>query len=245
MTQIIQSTKIVNGVDLKTPPLIDPPPRAAIGEGPEKLNVVCVWWGDLYPVHYVENLRDMISRHLTVPYEMFCITDRLVTPEGITHMPCQSQEGWWQKINLFKPGLFEGRTLYFDLDVVITNSLDPIAKSEGDLVMIENFGPNKGHAAFNSSCMLWTPSEKIEKIYNSYEDSISTILHGDQCWIWRAFGNDILAFRKDLLDSYKYTKLGQWKRSSPDTAVWIFHGNPKPHQASESWVREHWTKNNS
>ena len=48
MSQIIQSTKIINCVNLKTPALIDPPPYAEVGEPPKKLIVACVWWGNKY-----------------------------------------------------------------------------------------------------------------------------------------------------------------------------------------------------
>ena len=242
MSQIIQSSKIINDVELMTPKLIDPPPYAAIYRYPEKLNIVCVWWGDLYPIQYVETLRDSVERNITIPYDFYCITDRLVAPDGMIHIPCENQTGWWQKVNLFKPGLFEGRTLYLDLDVVITGSLDLIASSEGEMVMIENFGPNKGHAAYNSSCMLWTPSELTEKIYTSFDDSIMGILHGDQCWIWRVLRDNIKAFRKDLLDSYKYHKTGTWSRKTQDTSVWVFHGRPNPHEVNDDWVKRAWIR---
>ncbi len=223
-------TKVINGVELALQTFLSPPPRAAITKHPTELSVVCVWWGELYGPEYVRHLRDSVARNLTVPYTFYCITDRLEAPEGMVHIPCENQTGWWQKVNLFKPGLFEGRVLYLDLDVVIVKSLDSLVSSEGDFIMIENFGPNKSQSAFNSSVMLWTPNETSEKIYTCFTDEVMKILHGDQCWVWRVLGNSILAFEKSLVESYKYSAFNEWRRFSMNTSVMVFHGSPKPHQ---------------
>lgn len=244
MSQIIQSTKLINCVDLKTPALIDPPLYAEVGEPPKKLIVACVWWGTKYGKEYVEKLRNSVKRNLSIPYELVCITDRDDVPEGVTKIPApKNSEGWWQKVNLFHPKLFhpQNRIMYLDLDVVITNSLDALACSQGEFIMIENFGPNKKHAAYNSSCMVWNPTEKTHRIHNSFDKVVTQELHGDQCWIWRVMEKDIKAFRKDLAESYKYNRrTTQWKRESKDTALWIFHGKPDPHEVKDSIIVKNW-----
>lgn len=245
MSQIIQSTKLINGVDLKTPPLVDPPLYAEVGEAPKKLIVACVWWGNKYGRNYVEKLRNSVKRNLSIPYEMVCITDRDDVPEEIRKIEApKNSEGWWQKVNLFKEDIFpkDSRVLYLDLDIVITNSLDDIVKSKGEIVMIENFGPNKKHAAYNSSCMVWTPNDNTQRIHNAFSKEITKELHGDQCWIWRVMTDEkIRAFRKDLAESYKYnTRTRQWKRSSKNTAVWVFHGKPDPHEVKDRFIVDNW-----
>ena len=152
---ITQSLITTNGIDLKTPPLFEPPPRVTAGEPPEKITVACVWWGTAYPVKYVINLRNMVARHLTIPYEFVCISDRDDVPEGIRKIPtpvpselCQGKDqgghskGWWAKVGIYKPGLFGDakRVMYIDLDVVIIGSLDKIASVQEPFCMIENFG---------------------------------------------------------------------------------------------------------
>ena len=243
MTQIIQSTKLINGVDLKTPPLL-PYQYAKIGPAPEKLIVACVWWGNKYGIKYVENLRNAVKRHLTIPYEMVCITDHKEVPEGVRRIPTPSgSEGWWQKVNLFKEGVFpsDARVMYLDLDVVVSNSLDIIAKHEGEIVMIENFSRNKHHAAYNSSCMIWTPTDKTQRIYDCFCEQITKELHGDQCWIWRAMGNAaIKTIRIDLAESYKYNKRSNIRRESKDTALWVFHGKPDPHEVTDRIIVKNW-----
>lgn len=243
---ITQSQKTVHGVDLRTPPLPDPPKRVTLGNQPHVLTVACVWWGTAYGIEYVEKLRDGVARHLSIPHDFVCITPHKNVPEGVIRMePPTMAEGWWQKVGLFSPDLFgpSRRILYLDLDVVIINSLDEIASATDPFCMIENYGPNKGHAAHNSSCMLWTPTKETHRIFTEFSDDVPKQLHGDQCWIWRVLGDNIIRdFEKYQCVSYKYEKQNaQWRHQNADTAVVVFHGNPKPHDLSPTEkVRQHW-----
>lgn len=251
---ITQSTLTVNGVDLKTPRLIEPPPRVTIGKKPEHITVVCVWWGTLYPKTYVEKLRDSVARNLSIPHTFVCITDRDDVPEGVVKVAPQipgavstgknsygDGKGWWQKVGLFAPGLLNGRVLYMDLDVVVTGSLDSIASVEQPFCMIENYGPNKAHAAHNSSVMVWTPSEKTEQIFTKFSPDVTNELHGDQCWIWRVMRDEIHNYPKSWVVSYKYEKHPQWRHTNNETAVVVFHGKPKPHEVlNDPLVKNNW-----
>ena len=253
---ITQSTLTTNGIDLKTPVLPHPPRRVTLGPAPEKLIVACVWWGTKYGVEYVEKLRNSVARNLSVPYEFVCITDREDVPEGVRAIPtpvanelCQSTnsygdgKGWWAKVGLFKPGLFGDATriMYLDLDVVVCGSLDRIACSQESFCMIENFGPNKGHAAHNSSLVLWTPSERTDRIYEKFSPEVTVELHGDQCWIWRVMDEDIYNYPKSWAVSYKYEKAGlAWQNANQETAVIVFHGKPDPHEVTDQVVLRNW-----
>lgn len=241
---ITQSKLTVNGVDLKTPPLKLLP--TTFGSAPDFVNIACVWYGDLYGVEYVENLRNMIERNLTIPHQIYCLTDRKEVPEGIKKVRVDNRfamQGWWYKIGLFQPGLFrEGeRVLYFDLDVVITGNIDKLVSATDPFCMLENFGPNKAHAAHNSSVMLWTADhDDSNQIYHLFEPQVMKELHGDQCFIWRVRHPEIWNWPRDMVVSYKYEKLPQYRKSTKETCVQVFHGNPKPHQAKEPWVKVNW-----
>jgi len=243
---ITQSLKTLNGVELRTPPLPDPPKCVTLGKEPHHITVACVWWGTQYGIDYVEKLRNMVARHLTIPYTFVCITPHEKVPEGVVRMRppiAPSAEGWWQKVGLFSPDLFgpSMRVMYFDLDVVIINSLDKIASASDPFCMIENFGPNKGHAAHNSSCMVWTPTKRTAEIFTKFSDDVMRELHGDQCWIWRVMLDDIRDWERYQCISYKYEKAqAQWRHRTPETSVIIFHGQPKPHHCKEPEIINNW-----
>ncbi len=245
---ITQSMKTLHGVDLRTPPLPEPPNRVATGRAPSRLTVACVWWGTQYGIDYVENLRDGVARHLTIPYDFVCITPHQKVPEGVIRMSppiAPSAEGWWQKVGLFSPDLFgpSARVLYLDLDVIIINSLDKIASSDDAFCMIENFGPNKAHAAHNSSCMLWTPTEETARIFTAFDDGVMKELHGDQCWIWRVMTDKIIRdFERHMCVSFKYGKQNaNWNWETPETSVVVFHGQPKPHNCGNARLMQQWS----
>lgn len=243
---ITQSILTIKGIDLKTPDLLEPPPRVTHGYPPTKLIIACVWWGTLYSIEYVEKLYNSVKRNLTIPFEFVCITNHETVPDGVNKIKpplSNTNTGWWQKVGLFAPTLFpkDSRVLYLDLDVVITGSLDNIVSVTEPFCMIENFGPNKKHAAHNSSIMVWTPTNKTQAIYDSFSDDVMKELHGDQCYIWRVLRNDIHNFPKNWIVSYKYEKIKQWQHQDDDTSIIIFHGKPKPADVTnEEQIKNNW-----
>lgn len=41
----------------------------------EQRYVICMKWGDKYGAEYVNRLYNMVSRHLTLDFQMICLTD--------------------------------------------------------------------------------------------------------------------------------------------------------------------------
>src|SRR6056300_21565 len=157
------------------------------------LNVLCVRFGTKYPISYVEKLRNMVSRHMTVPYEFVCLTDdptpitgvRLIVEKNAGYI-----KGWWHKIHMFDPNLpLQGTILYFDLDVVIINNLDKLAISFPNKFMgIRDFN-RRFHPQWkniNSSVMSWvhgTPSHIFNDFMINPKNAMR--MHGDQDWTWK------------------------------------------------------------
>jgi hypothetical protein len=195
----------------------------------------------------------MVEKNLSIKADFICLSDRpidgvdcmkLVTPE-LQH--ADPFEGWWAKVSLFEPGLFNDgdRILYLDLDVVITGSLDAMAMqwAAQPLTMIYNFGPNRSHAAHNSSVMLWSANDdRLSKIYTSFDRKVMQQLHGDQCWIWRVLRENIANWPDEYVKSYKYDcRSPRWDAHRGLTRVVVFHGNPKPHEVRDAWVVKAWS----
>jgi hypothetical protein len=93
----------------------------------EKVNILCVRFGNKYGIEYVERLRNMISRNITVDYEFHCLTDSNINLSGVNNIVQRNAgypKGWWHKVHMFDPGLpLTGRILYFDLDVIVHNNI--------------------------------------------------------------------------------------------------------------------------
>lgn len=91
------------------------------------INIVCVLrqGGKVgYTAEWVDRLKRSVQRNLTRPYRFVCLSDTTVECESI---PLQySDSGFWAKLELFRPGLFDGPVLYIDLDTVICNNIDSI-----------------------------------------------------------------------------------------------------------------------
>lgn len=232
---------------LKFPPLLDNPPRATPARDRKEdwpdLVVICVeTWGK-FPSHYVFRLQKMVERHLSRPHTFCVITDRpneyafigsRVNPIPMT----RPLPGWYSKINLFNPDMAVDQTrfLYFDLDVVITDSIDPLVECEEPFIMIREFNA-KPEAAHNSSVMAWN-NRYTADVFNKFADDWVERSWGDQECIWAIMGNDrIWDWPDEWIRSYKW----HCRSGLPaGTRVAVFHGDPKQDDVNDKWVKEQW-----
>lgn len=216
------------------------------------LTVFCICVGDKYPIDYVYTLRLMVERNLSLPHRFVCFRDDHVPlPFGgggpvEWQYPPEWWPGWWSKIGLFKPGVATGPSLYLDLDVVITGSLDELVEryQHCELAMPQNWAQS-GHGGCQSSLMIWRgnsahqvweqfnpehacwPPEKREGPYWGDQEFITAL---------RDLGGlDVTHTHSKAVVSYKYHCRGQ--PGPPEGArVVVFHGKPDPHEVSDPWV---------
>lgn len=220
-----------------------------------ELSVVCVKWGDKYGPGYVTKLRDAVTRNLEESHRFLCVTDSPV--EGVECWPLTcGLPTWWQKLGLLQAGMFAGDVFYLDLDVVATAALDPfVACLRSDptrLWTLDDFSYSLlrpkpdvdpetarllgGTGTVNSSVMLWR-GDVPRAAWDRFTPAVMSVLHGDQNWITRCLWPDsIRLLPPALAGSYKYGQL----RGEPVRPVMVFHGDPKPSQVRDSWVKTHW-----
>jgi hypothetical protein len=77
------------------------PELKPINSNGEPIAVLCVRFGSRYGREYVERLRNMVARHLTVPYEFVCLTDDSTPIDGVRSIVQPHggyQRGWWHKL---------------------------------------------------------------------------------------------------------------------------------------------------
>ncbi len=97
--------------------------------------ILCMKWGTMYGAEYVNCLHSMISRNISYPFKLFCMTDDsqgifpevecLPLPQLGFEVPPEAP-GKWPKQALWAKDLFglKGTALFLDLDSVIVDSID-------------------------------------------------------------------------------------------------------------------------
>lgn len=126
-----------------------------------------------YDASWVEKLQNAVARNLTIPHKFICLSDCEVTCERI---PLDVDgDGFWAKLQLFKPGLFTGPVLYFDLDTVICNNIDDIVKF-----------------SFDEKFVMWLDSDK------QIHSSAMMWWNGDYSYLWDLYLSQPLSYWKQL-----------------------------------------------
>lgn len=153
------------------------------------INVVCVLRkGGVvgYDASWVEKLQNMVARNLTLPYKFICLSDCDVPCERI---PLETDgDGFWAKMQLFKPGMFTGPVLYIDLDTVICENINEIITKVSQEQFVMWMDPDK---QIHSSAMMWWQGDysflwdlyKSKNISYWKEKYSKPPLYGDQALI--------------------------------------------------------------
>lgn len=229
------------------------------------ITVICVRFGTKYGIDYVERLRNMVSRHLTIPYEFVCLTDsteEIANVRTIYQPNAGYNREWWHKIHLFDPNLpVSSSILYFDLDVVIHSNINKlVAANTHDFFGIRDFNRqfNADWGSLNSSVMAWTHGEQSHVWHEFKKDyALAMRLHGDQDWIWKTSRKRISFWPDTWIRSYKWEIRSKQeldvingKRQfvtqndnvviPPDCCVAVFHGDPKPQDIPDKFVTDNW-----
>jgi hypothetical protein len=217
------------------------------------LIVCCVKWGSKYGPVYVNRLRSMVSRNLARRHDFLCLTDDptgLDPAVGAVALPDRFT-GFWNKLSLFRDGLFPHGTtiLFFDVDLVIVGPLDVLLEPPGGFHYIRDW---HDRPAFNSSVMRFEAGHHPQ-VYERFAADADAIVAsrryaGDQDWI-RAQLPDASGFAPGRIVSYKrdlpshvfplakklrlqprWLKAPRWMHVAPPpgASVVVFHGKPDP-----------------
>ena len=220
------------------------------------MNFACVCYGKKYSTEYVQKLYNMVQRNTTLTHKFFIFTDNMdMKIDGhvnIKMFPMVNLQGWWNKMQLFHPGVIEGTTLYMDLDVVITDNIDCFFthEPEADFVGMNDFNPDT--KIFNSSVFRFEPEAMKDKLWQPFINDRERWLRysGDQNVISEVILKhpETRSFPDSWTQSYKwydrsgtrYHK-GKWTfEHNGESLVTVFHGEPNPHQSEQDWVKNAW-----
>jgi hypothetical protein len=203
------------------------------------LSVVCVQVGNYLGrgPEYVGKLRRSIQRYLTLAHRFYVVTDDAAS--NYPGMRCKPASpllrGWWQKLRLFKPGMFpEGRVIFIDLDTLILGNIDALASYDGEFAILEDFYRRGG---YGSGVMLWR-SGFGARIWEAYEAAgfPQGDTGGDQAFLERTAPRAEFLQKRfpGVFESYKVHA-----REGAHGPVVCFHGQPRPHEVG-GWAGAAW-----
>lgn len=202
----------------------------------DKLTIACVLktGGDYGPRH-VMALAAGLRKHFKKRYRFVCLADTHV--KECERIPLiHKWPGWWSKIELFRPGLFQGPVLYMDLDTVITGDISELAAGPHKFTMLHSFSTPKNAG---SGVMAWTGD--LSKIYGAFKEAPQKWMDacqthemwGDQGFIFKhapapdywqdRFPGQIVSYKKNCVDNGGKAPAG--------ARIVCYHGKPRPWEA--------------
>jgi alpha-N-acetylglucosamine transferase len=210
------------------------------------LIVACVYWegkNNVYSPKWVDKLRLMVDNNLHIPYKFVCLSNVDVPCERI---PLERNwKGWWSKIELFKPGQFEDRVLYLDLDVLILDDLQPIIDFPSSFAIIKAKPRRKIYInrkegleikRYNSSVMVFEPVVTTP-LYTDINDMVIRKYRSDQDWIGQRFPA-LSTFPKEWIK-----KLGDCENGFPTEGMKVMLCMPDKNEEASlkyQWIKDLW-----
>lgn len=232
----------------------------------EPLRIVCWKWSDprwphAYTAEHVNVFADSVSRNLTIPHIVLCVTDDskgISSKVGIIPLweDYKEQGDCFLRLRAFSTEMKDvigERFVSIDLDSAIVGDLTPLFAGSEDFRIAKDTQPG---LVYNGS-MFMVKTGARKQIWETFDPVLSkkrTVASGynfsDQNWFATCLGKEEKIWdQKDGVYSYKNDLLKNHKGELPANArIVFFHGHPKPwHFAppfvQPSWVSKHWRRN--
>lgn len=229
------------------------------------LTVCCFLWRDpksawrsvyRYGPEHVAALQRMLSRYLSQPHELVCITDDPHgLPEGVRPVPLDASLALpgkrFQKLMIWRPDAAEwlgARILMLDLDIVLTQPLDPLVDRPEDVVLWANPawpGKPRKRARYNTSIVLLSAGAR-RNVWEAWDPDrgpravqASGLRGTDQVWVSLQLAGEATWTAEDGV--YSWAKHVERHGLPDDARAVMFHGPRSPCELSR---RHHWIREN-
>lgn len=224
--------------------------------------VICIKWGTLYGIEYLNRLASMVQRNTKRPTRLVCFTDDGVgadlsieiAPLPPINLPQLRKVSPWRKVSLWQNPLHDlsGDVLFLDLDIVITGSIDEIFDYEPGKFCIAQNWTQPGGKIGNTSVYRF-PVGEMTYIFDEFARNGQTIVDtfpNSQTFI-STTAKEMTFFPPEWCVSFKHTLMPTWPLNffvvpplPPRTKVVAFTGKPDPHEARDGiWpVNATWKK---
>jgi hypothetical protein len=222
------------------------------------INFVCIckiepdnYKRPVYNKMWVDRLYSAVKRSVTSNFTFTCLSSDLKQSECNYNVVPFLQEswGWWNKLEIFRKGLFNGPCIYLDLDLVFCKDITKDLQSLPDNLMLMPIEPYKN--ILNSSLIYWNgdyeflysdylkDKENIEQRYQYPSEDQPSI--GDEAWIVTHIPD-----RVDAFDNYVREGFFNWchhkvETQISDPSILIFTGEQKPSNNQQlQLVKDNW-----
>ena len=175
-----------------------------------KLDVVCMKVGTGYKHEFVNQLFHQVKHQVNT---FTCWTDN---PRGFDqniqvyeYKSFCLDRLWWNKVNLFEPGLFTNDTIYLDLDCYVHGQLKEFVDN-GQILKTTWFSNDINKYIFNcdvNSSILYLKDNNFEEQYIDFQDNKEKVyksFYGLDGWMYRRHRDKLKFFPSKLAYSYKY-----------------------------------------
>lgn len=209
--------------------------------------------GGDYDQDFVRCLRAQVDRHMSVPHRFVCLSDQFIKGVACHHLQ-EDWPGWWSKIELFRPGLITGPTLYLDLDTVLVGSIDALAWFDHDFAMMRNVWEPR----MPGSAVMWFREKAPAEVWKRFSGAPEAMMEqykrtqngaylGDQAFIWDTLHRKVEYLSDQcpgLIRSYRRHCLPNGGPPEGCSLV-AFGGAFKPWTVQDNWVRQAWHSSTS
>lgn len=196
------------------------------------LTIACVYKpGNGFTAEYVKRLQAGVREHCKRSYQFVCLTNERV--ERVDCIPLRrGWTGFWNKLELFSPKLFNGPVAYFDLDTMLVGDITDMVETEHPFASLTHWTHPHIMA---SGVMVWDGRVDFSHIPASYSPMMneayqrSAEKNGDQAFIQERVGGfaDLNKLFPGRIVSYKLhvRRLGYVPAGA---SIVAFHGRPRP-----------------
>jgi hypothetical protein len=172
--------------------------------------------------------------------DVVCLTDTPTLVEMYGVRAIRLKHDWpavWSKIELFRPGLFDGPVVYLDLDTVIIGDVRYLRRSRLSIMVDPN-----GVTPFCTTAMSWE-GDDAGHLYDRMSAHPHSVMHSFSQSKYRDQG--YICARHPEIDplpgvvSFK-AHCRNAPPKDPNVVAVAFHGKPKPNDPAAGWGFKIW-----
>lgn len=185
---------------------------------------------------YVSRLKEGVDKFCQASHKFVCLTNSDI--KGVESIPIiANRDGYWNKLEVFRKGLFDGPVVYLDLDTIIINDVTDILTYPHEFTAGYNF-KRKHIDSMASWFMAFDGRDDYEYLFDGFTSSTPEKYEQDWArWGDQGYTQDNLQRKWTSIDelfpgrcaSYKYEIRRPWK-IPPGVSFIAFHGRPRPHE---------------